>query len=378
MLLLLQLSGQRLARAGDRVWVLTSPEDRREYGRQRSRVHRPLRVLPTRVVAAIRESPAWSRVLDPDRLHADDRFGTLHLVARPQSHRALREILETLDGEASSRLWARIPVSHLDEEELRAALEALPEGERSRLPSWVFQEKGRQVVARGTAEALERLQRAIRAIDLAPGQAFLEVHLLEVSREQLEEFGMRPASGAVELRLPGSGAEDQSSVPVLLRALLRESSSRSLGSRSLMLLDGARARLQVGSLRNVPSATATSGPGGIQVTRGVREVALGVTLDLEARIHGDGSATLELELLEESPLAIRPEGIDRTRARLVTRVRARIGHPLLLAGLGGRNRSHSRSPLIGSRSGSRSLERVLLLVLHPGSAGPVEKTSRIR
>lgn len=380
MRLCLQLTGTRLARAGPRTFVVTEGTDGREFGAQRSAVVRPLRVLPSRVLEFLQSSPGLRRHLDPDRIHADDRLGGLHLIARPETVAKLEELVRYLD-ERDQQLWARIPLDHLDEAGLRLALEGLGRERRDRLPDFLVSEGGRMVVARGAPEEVARLQELVRALDRPPGQALVELTLLEVTREGLTRLGMSLGTGAVEaasLEDLLRGDLQPARVAGRLDLLLSRTGGRHLGTRSLVVQDGAPARVEFGQVRTVRTAALSTSPGGPMVTAGVAEVPLGIRLGILARIHDDGTTTLTLDLTEDRALAVGELGLDREGFSLTTQVRAIRDRPTLLTGFSRRSRSRTRRAPAGAERRDQDGELALLVTVGADPAAPPREPATTR
>lgn len=372
--LMLQLTQTRLAPAGRRTFVLTRLEDPRQFGARRTATLYPLRILPSRVLEFLEQDPELRVRIPPELVHADDRFGMLQLTASPTAIAALRGLVRQLD-QGSGMIWARIPVSHLDGDDLAAALEALPPGRRARLPSWVFQERARMVVARGSADQVAFLQEAVRAVDLPPGQAQVRLDLWEVSGQALARLGVTlPSTG---LEVSALDELDEAAGPgALLEYALERLGGRSRGSRWLTVLDGETGTAQLGEVRNVRTTAVASGPGGVAVQAGVREVPLGLTVSLTPRVHHDGTASLALEVLEERPLAIREFGVDRTSEGVTTTLRARVGVPVLVSGFDRAARSRTWQGTSAAERRSDTLQQVLVVTLMPDPAAPASRTRR--
>jgi len=372
--LLLQLGGLRLARAGARTFVLTDAEDTRSYGRQRWEHIRPVRVLPSRVLERLRANPELVPGLDPERVHADDARGELHLAARPEQLRALRRLVRDLEG-PGELLFGRIPVSHLDEAGVRAALEALPEGVRARLPGWTFQDRARMVVARGTASQLARLQDTLRAADLPPAQAQLLLTLAEVERSRLARLGLTLGSEALRLpSLDAPGDATPNRIGGTLEVFFERLGARVLGSRLVTVMDGEEASLHLGEVRVVQGAASFDPVTGLVLAGAPREVPLGIQVRVEARVHHDGTATFALDWSEEEALAIRPDGVDRSSRALATQVRARRGEPMLIGGLDQRRRSRRPQGTQAAERRAQASELVLGLTYLGDPAAPKSRS----
>jgi hypothetical protein len=370
--LLLQLTDTKLAPAGRRTFVVTRRDDPRQFGARRTATLYPLRVLPSRVLEFLEADPELRVRVPPGVVHADDRFGLLQLTATPSAIEALRALVRRLD-QGDDSIWARIPVSFVDGDDLATALEALPEHRRAILPGWVYQERGRMVVARGTAEQVARLQEAVRAVDLPPGQAQVRLDLYEVSEAALRRLGLTLTGSSLEVASLDRLLRPTGSIGARLEYALEKLGARSRGSRWLTVLDGETATAQLGEVRNVRTSSLAAGPGTVAITSGVREVPLGLTVTLTPQVHHDGTATLALDVLEERPLAIREFGVDRTSQGVSTKVRAQVGVPILVSGFDQAARSRTRQGSTAAERRSDSSRQVLVLTLFPDPAAPKGK-----
>lgn len=356
--LLVQLAGVEVRRVGRRTLVLVDPGDRRQLGSVQAVTVRPLRTLPSRVVDELARSPPLAARLPPWKVTARDEDGSLFVVASPDQVELLRRLVRRLDA-AGGALFARIPVSFLDEEGLRAALALRHEP----LPDWTFQLRTRMVLARGDAASLERLQAAIRAADRAPGQVRLTLHLVEVSRQAARRLGVTLGSTALQVqRLDRLLSPSDRVGPASLELLLEDLGARSVATRWLTALDGETATATLGQVRNVRAGVSLATPTGTATATGTREVTLGLTLSMTPRVHADGTATLELDLADERPLAIRPDGVDRTSDALRTTVRARHGVPLVVSGFDQAASSASPQGSAAAERRRQETRRVLVAV----------------
>lgn len=375
--LLLQLTGTELRKAARRTFVLVDAEDRRRFGVDRTAVLRPLTTLPSRVLDAVRANPALAARIPVERISADDSRGTLYLVASPDEIAALRRVVRQLDGEdRAGGIWARIPVSYLDEGELRAHLEALAAADRAQLPDFTFSASGRMVVARAPAADLERLQTWIRAVDLPRAQVAIQLRLVETTRQALRRLGVTLGRTALEVDrldrlLGGAVPEGVAGSPATVEVFLQRSGARTISTRILRALDGETATLQVGQVRNVRTGTAQLLPGGATVTSQVTEVPLGIQVAVTPRVHPDGTTTLELDVSDERALEIRDFGVDRETSQLSTTVRARTGVPLLVTGFDQRQTSRVRQTVeASSRTRLESEQAMILTVFADPAASP--------
>jgi Flp pilus assembly secretin CpaC len=194
--------------------------------------------------------------------------------------------------------------------------------------------------------SIERIEQYVVQMDQAPRQVVIEAHVLEVELGEGCRHGinyeqmMKLAGSEVKLDLVGF-AEPLASpavfaslkggdVDALLHILKSTSDTKTLASPRLMVINGQRARLQVGEQLGYKVITVTE-------TASVEEVKfldVGVVLDVTPRISRDGRILLRVEPKvsdgEINPDTELPE--EETR-QLETDVLLRDGQGVVIGGL---------------------------------------------
>lgn len=261
----------------------------------------------------------------------------------------------------------------------------------------------------------EKIESAIKKLDVVPRQVFIEVLIAEVTLTDDLQYGLNwfinarsgmsmGGSGVLEpnvtrgtLNMGGLPATPTSAVPALatgglqlintlggdvrgvLNALGADSRARVVASPTLMVIDNQKATIQVG--KKIPTLSSTqSGVGGTAgVIESVSYLDTGVLLTVTPRVNTGGRITLEIsqevsDSQKTDSSSINSPTITRRSAQSV--VTTQSGETLVFAGLIQTSRSFATSglpilskiPVLGGLFGTQSyndLKTELVLLITP-------------
>lgn len=247
----------------------------------------------------------------------------------------------------------------------------------------------------------DRIEAAIKKLDIIPRQVLIEVLIAEVTLTDELKYGIdwfinsrsgmsMGGSGVLEpnvtrgtLNLGGLPSTPTGAVPAfaglqlinslggdvrgVLNALGNDSRLKIVSSPSLMVIDNQKAQIQVGS--RVPTLSSqqagTTGGVGTNVISSIQYLDTGILLNVTPRVNSGGRITLEVAQEVSEAAATQTSGIDsptitkRTAQSVVT---TQSGETLIFAGLIQNKRTFSTSglpfiskiPVIGGLFGTQS------------------------
>lgn len=236
-------------------------------------------------------------------------------------------------------------------------------------------ERNALVVMASSAD-YEKVEQAIKRLDIQPLQVLVEATIVEVSLEDELRYGLqwffknnlgggRTGAGAVgTLPIPspfdgGIAASatyevfNASGTRALLTALASDSKLNVVSSPSLMVLDNHTATIRVGD--QVPvrtSETTNTSSDNLNITSNIQFKDTGVLLEVTPRVNAGGMVVLEIaqEVNDVSPTTT--SGIDSptiTQRKIDTRVAIQSGETLVLGGLIRENKAQDSQGVPGLR-----------------------------
>ena len=211
------------------------------------------------------------------------------------------------------------------------------------------------IVVRGAPDLVQAIGRFINAFDKARPEVVVDVEVLEISRTELQQYGLQLASsgssgidGVADVNREGLTLQDlrglstadilMGSVPALYYRLIKtDGRTRTLANPHIRITDGMPATASFGQRVPIPSTTFSplaQGGANIQPTTSFNYENIGVNLGITPRTHPNDDVTLLLNI-ELSSLG--PPGFDGlptfgTR-KITTTIRLRDGETNILAGL---------------------------------------------
>lgn len=211
------------------------------------------------------------------------------------------------------------------------------------------------IVVRDTPERVQIIGRFISQFDKAKPEVVVDVEVLEVSRNQLRDYGIQLASpgsfgidGQADINRPGMTLESLrnlsasdvmlTNIPALFYRLLKtDARTRTLANPHIRMLDGITSQADFGQRVPVPTLTITpiaQGGVNIQPQTQFQYQTIGVNLGITPRMHPNDDVTLGLTV-ELSSLG--PPGFDGLptfgQRRVTTTIRLKDGETNILAGL---------------------------------------------
>jgi general secretion pathway protein D len=209
-----------------------------------------------------------------------------------------------------------------------------------------------------TPDKVSAAERIVAMVDKRRAEVVVEVQILEVSRNQLKEYGIYLTSGLdasgvegiasgifpnPEITNPDQGPYDRKNLVVtslpgaVVRLLETDTSTRVLANPQLRVSEGETAQARFGDQVPVPVTTFTAiATGGIaqQPITSFEYKNVGVNIDITPRTHHDGEVTLQLKLEISAVGSAGYQGLPTFSSRTVnSTIRLRDGETNMLAGL---------------------------------------------
>jgi len=212
------------------------------------------------------------------------------------------------------------------------------------------------IVVRDTPERVQIIGRFISQFDKARPEVIVDVEVLEVSRNQLRDYGIQLASpsvgigidGQADINRPGMTLESLrnlsasdvmlTNIPALYYRLLKtDARTRTLANPHIRMMDGITSQANFGQRVPVPKLTITPiAQGGVNIQPQTQfdYQTIGVNLGITPRTHPNDDVTLGLSV-ELSSLG--PPGFDGLptfgQRSVTTTIRLKDGETNILAGL---------------------------------------------
>lgn len=246
-----------------------------------------------------------------------------------------------------------------------------------------------------TWEQVRAAARIVEALDRSPGEVIVDVELMEVNRDNLQQYGvplLSPSSDGIALALAPrldtllSNPYAVSNLKVtglpaaVLRLVKTDNDTQVLANPQLRASDGKTATADFGERVPVPVTTfAPIAAGGLaqQPTTTFEYENVGVSIEVLPRIHHDDTVTLEVNVRLDNVSGTGYSGLPTFGNRAVeTTLRLQNGETSMIAGLIRQEERTTLSgipgvadlPLLGRLFGSttdRSQESDIILTLTP-------------
>ncbi|WP_319781384.1 type II secretion system secretin GspD [Oceanisphaera sp. IT1-181] len=246
----------------------------------------------------------------------------------------------------------------------------------------------------------QKVEQAIKRLDIQPLQVLVEATIVEVSLEDELRYGLQwyfrnslggglrgaGAVGALPIPSPfGGGVAASASYEIfnatgtraLLTALASDSKLNVISSPSLMVLDNHTAVIRIGD--QVPvrtSETTNTGSDNLNTTSTIQFKDTGVLLEVTPRVNSGGMVVLDISQEVNDVAPTTTSGIDSptiTQRKINTRVAIQSGGTLVLGGLIRENKTQDSQGVPGLRhipvlgwifgSSGTSVRRTELVVL---------------
>jgi general secretion pathway protein D len=259
------------------------------------------------------------------------------------------------------------------------------------------------------AAEYEKIEEAIKKLDVVPRQVLVEVTIAEVTLEGALSYGLEwffnsnnnlsgmlfnsnsntralPSSptGTVTPRLPFSAVWRASggNITAVLSALASNTKVNVLSSPHIMVTDNQIAKINVGS--SVPiqgQSTITGGTGTPAITTSVSYVDTGVVLSVRPHINAGGLVTLEIsQEVSDVQVGLTTEGLNSptiNKRSAQTTVAVQSGDTMVLGGLIKDDKKNGSSglpllsdiPVVGALFGAKTdstTRRELIITITPG------------
>lgn len=357
--LVLQLNGLKAVRFNESTLIILDEDDTRTYGVRQEKLYRLTYTTPQAVLDFINDNGSLGAVIDVERIIANEEAGTLLIVDNPDRIKILDHVVTLLDAK-SRRITARIPVSHLEIDEITQAIDAFPEEIRNRIDTsqMVFSEDSRSLIVYETPEDIALLRDIIRNLDIGRKQALIDASIMEVSQTIARDLGLQLIDSTLtvttldklwNLDRLRNDIQGTSTSSAQLSYLLQKQGGNTIANPKVRVIDGESATINIGQIRNVRVQTAQFASNQLQTTQqttfNTQEVPIGVTLNVTPEIHNDGTVTLEMDISDEAIITINDFGVDRTTRNTQSLLRMRDGETIIMGGFINRTVSYDRTPI---------------------------------
>lgn len=210
-------------------------------------------------------------------------------------------------------------------------------------------DEAKQLILRGTREAIDQALALIAQVDVEPLQVMVEVKVVDASPEKIEEYGINwswspfsfleaPAGSAIgtfpsTTRRPGFG--EFSRVPWdftgVLSAMVTNKDARILAKPRIQVVDNRDANIFIGDTIRARVSTAT-GLGAQTVE--IVEFPIGIVLLIRPRVNADGNITMRIHPVVSTITAVDAQNVPQTSSREAeTTVMVKDGETMVIGGL---------------------------------------------
>ncbi len=232
------------------------------------------------------------------------------------------------------------------------------------------------LVVMASSNDYEKVEQAIKRLDIQPLQVLVEATIVEVSLEDELRYGLQwffkhnlgggrtgvGAVGSLPIPSPFDGGVaasatyevfNASGTRALLTALASDSKLNVVSSPSLMVLDNHTAIIRVGD--QVPvrtSETTNTSSDNLNITSNIQFKDTGVLLEVTPRVNAGGMVVLEIAQEVNDVAKTTTSGIDSptiTQRKIDTRVAIQSGETLVLGGLIRENKTQDSQGVPGLR-----------------------------
>ena len=215
--------------------------------------------------------------------------------------------------------------------------------------SFVKGDEAKQLILRGTREAIDQALALVAQVDVEPFQVMVEVKVVDASPEKIEEYGINwswspfsfletPAGSAIgtfpsTTRRPGFG--EFSRVPWdftgILSAMVTNKDARILAKPRIQVVDNRDANIFIGDTIRARVAQAT-GLGAQTVE--IVEFPIGIVLLIRPRVNADGNITMRIHPVVSTITAVDAQNVPQTSSREAeTTVMVKDGETMVIGGL---------------------------------------------
>ena len=218
-------------------------------------------------------------------------------------------------------------------------------------------EKTNSLVMRDTPEAIRLAEKLVADQDIADPEVMLEVEVIEISRSQLSEIGVKYPSqltftaqgGAFGadtptvkelMKITGNSIVTSPALGVTLNLMLQDGDTNLLASPRIRARNREKAKIMIGDrvpvITNAVTPVSTGSP---VITGSVQYLDVGLKLEVEPEIHMDNEVTIKVGLEVSSIVKEVLNAVSGTLAYQVgtrntsTALRLRDGETQILAGL---------------------------------------------
>ncbi len=210
-------------------------------------------------------------------------------------------------------------------------------------------DEAKQLVLRGTREAIDKALSLIVQVDVEPLQVMVEVKVVDASPEKIEEYGINWSWSPFQFleAAPGTpvgsafnntrraGFGEFSRVPWdftgILTAMVTNKDAKILAKPRIQVIDNRDANIFIGD--TVRARIAQSGGLGGQTVE-IVEFPIGILLLIRPRVNGDGNITLRIHPIVSTITSIDAQNIPQTSSREAeTTVMVKDGETMVIGGL---------------------------------------------
>jgi general secretion pathway protein D len=172
-------------------------------------------------------------------------------------------------------------------------------------------ERSSVLVMRDTPEHVRMAEKLVAALDVPESEVIMEVEVLEITRNVMDQLGinypssvslaMTSASGAKDLLLSdlhkqNSGTITVSPLSVSVDALKTTGLTNVLSSPRIRARNKEKAKILIGDRVPVITSGTSATTGGSYSTSSVQYIEVGLTLEVQPTIHGDGNVAIKVGL----------------------------------------------------------------------------------
>jgi type II secretory pathway component GspD/PulD (secretin) len=363
--LVLQLNELKAVRFNANTLIILDNADTRTFGVKRRKTYRLTYVSTAAVVEFIDNNPNLTGLLDMDNVIEDANNNSLMIIDSPDRIKVMDNVIALLDSRPN-KVTARIPVSHVEFDDITTAIQSLPTEVQDRLNSdeMIFSDRGRTLIVYDSPEDIALLRDIIRQIDIGLKQVLIDASIMEVTETLARNIGLSLRNNTLEVtsidkiwnldRLrqdlidQGGGTAPETSRTRLTYELQRQGGN-TIANPKIRVVDQESATINIGQIRNVRVQSSQFSTNNVntsaQTTFNTQEVPIGVTLSATPEIHNDGTVTLQLDIQDEQIITINEFGVDRTTRNSTTTLRIRDGETVILGGFINRNISYDKTPV---------------------------------
>lgn len=364
--LVLQLNELKAVRFNENTLIILDANDARTFGVKRRKTYRLTYVSTAAVIEFVTNNPNFEGLLNLDNIIEDANNNSLMVIDSPDRIKVMDNIIALLDSRPN-KVTARIPVSHVEFDDITTAIQSLPTEVQDRLNAdeMIFSDRGRTLIVYDSPEDIALLRDIIRQIDIGLKQVLIDVSIMEVTETLARNIGLSLRNNTLEVtsidkiwnldRLrndlieQGGGDVAPETSRTRLTYDLQRQGGNTIANPKIRVVDQESATINIGQIRNVRVQSSQFATNNVnttaQTTFNTQEVPVGVTLSATPEIHNDGTVTLQLDIQDEEIITINEFGVDRTTRNSTTTLRIRDGETVIMGGFINRNISYDKTPV---------------------------------